>query len=63
MDETATVMNARPVRWMNGVTWWLDNRNCPQDRRSKWWDPRSLPLPCPPLLVLPRAIEFGAGPF
>ena len=31
-----TVMDAQPDRWMNGVTWWLDNRNCPQDWRSKW---------------------------
>lgn len=36
MDEMATVMNAWSDRWMNGVTWWLDNRNGPQDWRSKW---------------------------
>lgn len=35
MDEMATLMNAWSDRWMNGVTWWLDNRNCPQDWRSK----------------------------
>lgn len=37
MDEMATVMDARSDRWMKGVTWWLDNRNYPQDWRSKWW--------------------------
>lgn len=36
MDEMATLMNAWSDRWMNGVTWSLDNRNCPQDWRSKW---------------------------
>lgn len=37
MDGMTTVMNARSDRWMNGVTWWLDNRNYPQDWRSKCW--------------------------
>lgn len=36
MDVMVTVMNAWSDRWMNGVTWWLDNRNCPQEWRSKW---------------------------
>lgn len=42
MDGMATVMNARSDRWMNGLTWWLDNRNYPQDWRSKcWWGPHN----------------------
>lgn len=42
MDGMTTVMNARSDRWMNGVTWWLDNRNYPQDWRSKcWWGPHN----------------------
>lgn len=42
MDGMTTVMNAQSDRWMNGVTWWLDNRNYPQDWRSKcWWGPHN----------------------
>lgn len=45
MDGMVTVMNAWSDRWMNGVTWWLDNRNYPQDQRSKCcWGPQQLSL-------------------